>query len=86
MQAATAFYLGRGTVRDRAAAARWYREAAKGGDIGAQYLVASMYESGDGVEQDLRLARYWYDIAAKNGDDAAPIKVRELDDRMRPGS
>jgi len=79
----TAYYLGRGVQRDMAQAARWYREAAKGGDVGAQYLLASMYEAGEGVERDLRLARYWYDIAAKNGDEAAPGKVKELDDKMR---
>jgi len=81
--AGTAYYLGRGAEQDMARAARWYREAAKGGDVGAQYLIASMYEAGLGVEQDLRLARYWYDIAARNGDEAAPGKVRELDERLR---
>jgi TPR repeat protein len=57
-------------------------KAAKGGDVGAQYLLASMYEQGDGVARDLRLARYWYDAAARNGDDAAPLKVREIDARL----
>jgi TPR repeat protein len=78
----TAFYLGRGRTRDAAAAAHWYREAAKGGDIGAQYLIASMYESGEGVAQDLRLALHWYRAAARQGDDAAPAKVREIEQRM----
>ena len=78
----TAHYLGRGRMRDAAAAAHWYREAAKGGDIGAQYLIASMYESGEGVAQDLRLARHWYREAARRGDDAAPAKVREVEQRM----
>ena len=48
----------------------------KGGDVGAMYLLASMYEQGDGVERDLRLARYWYAIAASNGDEAAPADHR----------
>ena len=56
-------------------------EAAKGGDVGAQYLIASMYETGDGVPQDLRLARYWYGVAADNGDEAAPGKLKELERR-----
>jgi TPR repeat protein len=64
-----------------ARAAHWFREAARAGDVGAQYLLASLYERGDGVEQDLRLARYWYDVAAKNGDEAAPAKVKALDER-----
>ncbi len=82
VEAATAFYLGRGTSKDPSAAAHWYREAAKRGDAGAQYLLASMYEQGLGVPRDLRLARYWYEICARNGDVAAPGKVRELDAKL----
>jgi TPR repeat protein len=53
--------------------------------VGAQYLIASMYEHGDGVAQDLRLARYWYEAAARNGDEAAPGKLQELEGRaVRP--
>jgi TPR repeat protein len=71
-----------------ARAAHWFREAAKGGDVGAQYLLASQYEAGDGVARDLRLARYWYDVAARNGDEAAPGKVKEMDTKLaaEPGS
>jgi TPR repeat protein len=79
---ATAFYLGRGTPRDPALAARWYRVAAQGGDVGAMYLYASMVESGDGVERDLAEARYWYGAAARNGDEAAPGKVIEIDAKL----
>jgi TPR repeat protein len=86
VELATGHYLGRGLPRDRAAAAHWYREAAKAGDVGAQYLIASMYETGDGVAQDLRLARYWYEAAAKNGDEAAPGKLKALDERARSGT
>lgn len=46
--------------------------------MGAQYLVASMFETGLGVEADDRLARYWYDAAARNGDDAARIKLKAM--------
>jgi TPR repeat protein len=77
----TGHYLGRGLPKDPVRAAHWFREAAKGGDVGAMYLLASMYEQGDGVERDLRLARYWYFVAAQNGDEAAPGKVKELDAR-----
>jgi TPR repeat protein len=61
-----------------AQAHRWYLEAAKAGDVGAQYLVASMFETGLGVEADERLARYWFEVAAKNGDVAARAKVKAL--------
>ena len=78
----TGHYLGRGLPKDAALAAHWFREAAKAGDVGAMYLLASQYEQGDGVEMDLRLARYWYGVAASQGDVAAPSKLREIDARM----
>lgn len=82
VEAATGFYLGRGTAKDPAAAAHWYREAAKRGDVGAQYLIASMYEQGLGLSRDLRLALYWYERAAAGGDVAAPGKAREMQRRL----
>ena len=63
-----------------AQAHRWYLEAAKSGDVGAQYLVASMFETGLGVQADDRLARYWYDVAARNGDVAAKAKLKAMQD------
>ena len=78
----TAHFLGRGAAKDAASAVHWFREAAKGGDVGAMYLLASMYEQGDGVERDLRLARYWYAAAARHGDEAAPSKLRQIDAQL----
>ena len=52
--------------------------AADAGDAGAQYLLASMYESGLGVPRDLALAIDWYTAAARQGDPAAAAKAREL--------
>lgn len=78
VEAATGYYLGRGTARDLPQAVHWYREAAKGGDVGAMYLLASMYETGLGVSCDLRLALFWYAAAAEAGDAAAALKVIEL--------
>ena len=57
-------------------------EAAQRGDVGAMYLVASIYEQGDGVPADLRLARYWYAQAASGGDEAAPAKLKDIDERL----
>ena len=74
--------MGRGTAIDGERAAHWFRLAATAGDVGAQYLLASMYEKGDGVALDLRLARYWYAAAARQGDEAAPYKLREIDARV----
>lgn len=85
VETGTAYYLGRGTPQDAAAAVHWYREAAQRGDVGAMYLVASMYEAGLGVDCDLRLARYWYSRAADQGDVAAAAKAHELGARL-PGT
>lgn len=86
VEAATGFYLGRGTPKDLAAAAHWYREAARQGDEGAQYLIASMYEHGLGVGRDLRVARYWYEACARSGDVAARGKLREIEALLPQGS
>jgi TPR repeat protein len=71
-------FLGRGAPKDYTKAARWYREAANGGDVGAQYILASMYEKGDGVAKDLRLALYWYTRTAQQGDAVALAKARAV--------
>ncbi|MCO5977496.1 hypothetical protein M0L44_12350 [Ideonella sp. NS12-5] len=80
----TACFLGRGTPQDLAQAAQWYRQAALAGDLGAMYILASMYEKGEGVDANRRLALYWYAAAADAGDDAAPYKVKELTDAEPP--
>jgi TPR repeat protein len=82
MALATAHYLGRGAMLDRAEAARWYRLAAQAGDGGAMYLYASMRESGDGIERDLAEARYWYAAAARNGEVGAAEKARALESQL----
>jgi len=59
---ASMYDLGRGTARDEAEAARWYRAAAESGDRDAQFAIGLMYRDGrglrrDGVEADRWLAR-----------------------------
>lgn len=49
-------------------AVRWYRKAAKQGDINAQHNLAVMYDDGDGVRQDKVEAIGWYRKAAEQGD------------------
>lgn len=76
--AGLAHYLGRGTEENAAKAADWFRLAGNGGQVGAQYILATMYEKGLGVPQDLRLARSWYERAAAQGDPAARAKLKVL--------
>ena len=42
--------------------------AAEKGDVGSQYLIASMYETGTGVNQNVQTALDWYTAAARQGD------------------
>lgn len=42
-------------------------EAAKGGDIDAQYNLAAKYATGDDIEQDAYAAASWYDHASRQG-------------------
>jgi TPR repeat protein len=46
--------------------------------VGAQYLLASLYEHGDGVVMDLAQAVRWYMLAAQQGDVAALYKAKAL--------
>jgi TPR repeat protein len=79
----TRYYLGRGGLeQDYARAAGWYEKCADAGDVGAQYLVASMYEHGLGVERDLERALQWYGAAARQGDVAAREQARAIAERL----
>jgi len=43
---------GRGVAEDKSEAARWYRAAAKQGDVDAQFSLGFMYDSGEGVDME----------------------------------
>lgn len=43
------------------------REAAKNGEVEAQYALGYMYYYGNGVNESKRLAEYWISKAAKQG-------------------
>jgi TPR repeat protein len=59
---------GDGAVKDYAAAARFYREAAEAGYAPAQYDLGFLYEKGWGAALDLKDAAVWYRKAAEQGD------------------
>ena len=46
---------------------RWYRIAAKQGNVNAQSNFGLMYAEGKGVSQDVREAVRWYRMAAEQG-------------------
>jgi TPR repeat protein len=64
---------GRGVLRDRDAALKWFTESALAGSIEAQHMLGGMYARGKGVRQDLGKAAEWFRMAAEHGDDAAQL-------------
>ncbi len=57
---------GRGTARNDAEAAYWYRQAAEQGYAIAQYNLGYMYQSGRGVPRDYKEALKWFNMARNN--------------------
>jgi TPR repeat protein len=81
---ANQFLDGRGTTRDNRQAFIWYKKAAEGGDMTAQYVAGSFYErGGDGVDKNLNVARAYYAAAAAQGDPAAKLKYLQLSAQLR---
>lgn len=68
---ARTFEHGEGVPRDGERAAKLYCEAARLGDVEAQYSVGWMYANGRGVSRDDGLAAYFFDLAAQQGHDHA---------------
>ena len=46
---------------------KFQQKMANSGNVGAQYKLASMYESGDGVTASIEQAKHWYGRAADAG-------------------
>lgn len=61
------YFNGFYVLQDKAAAVRWYRKAARKGNIYAQYCLGNAYFDGDGVQQDPSEAIKLYKNSAKRG-------------------
>jgi TPR repeat protein len=59
---------GRGVEKDEKAAFELFREAAKQGNLSAQYHLGKCYQDGEGVNKDAKAAVYWYRKAAAQGE------------------
>jgi len=66
---------GKGVPQDYAEAAKWYRKAAKQGNIAAQYNLSLM--------EDRAEMEKWYRRAAEPGNAAAPSNLGLMDDQGR---
>ncbi|NLE61288.1 MAG: sel1 repeat family protein, partial [Planctomycetes bacterium] len=58
-------------------AVHWYRLAAKGGDMMAQWNLAMCYRDGDGVRSSSRWCKYWLKAAAAQGHRKARQRLKE---------
>jgi hypothetical protein len=61
------YRFGRGTEKNPAKAAEWYRRAAEGGLDRAEANLAALYLTGEGVPQDYAEAAKWFGHAAEQG-------------------
>lgn len=61
-------------------AIKLYISLAEQGDVKAQIILGSMYDTGLGTPQDYREAIKWYMLAAKQGDAKAQLKLGSIYD------
>ncbi len=74
-QEAAQYEHGDGVPRDPLKAAQLYCEAARLGDVIAQYSLGWMYANGRGLPRDDAVAAWFFAMAAKQGD---PLSIRML--------
>ena len=53
-------------------------EAAKNGDVRAQYLLGGRYAKGEGVAKDMAEAAKWYRKAAEQGFEPAQKALKQI--------
>jgi len=71
---------GNGVARDPAKAVALYCEAARLGDVEAQYNLGWMYANGRGIARDETTAAYFFAMAAKQGDALSQRMLRQVGD------
>ncbi|WP_153117206.1 transglycosylase SLT domain-containing protein [Rhodocyclus tenuis] len=74
------FERGNGVSRDPAKAVQLYCEAARLGDLEAQYELGWMYANGRGIARDDATAAYFFTMAAKQGDKLSQRMLRQVGD------
>jgi len=69
---------GKGVPQDQAAAASWYRRAAKQNHLLAQLFLGVLLYSGQGVKQDYVEAAHWFQRPAEGGNDQAQFYLGSM--------
>jgi TPR repeat protein len=77
---------GDGVPQNYADAMKWYLQAAKQGDAGAQSSLGMIYKRGYGVPQNYILAYMWYTVSAHDPDEKFFVKksLDEISPHMAP--
>lgn len=75
---AKSFEHGSGSLRNPEKAIELYCQAARLGDLGAQYDLGWMYAMGRGIERDDAMAAYFFTMAAKQGDALSERMLRQV--------
>jgi localization factor PodJL len=70
-EVATRYADGRGTAKNAALAAEWFKKAADTGFAPAQFRIGSYYEKGIGVERSPQKAKELYQLSAEQGNASA---------------
>ena len=75
---------GSGVSRDPAKAVQLYCEAARLGDLEAQYNLGWMYANGRGIARDDATAAYFFAMAAQQGDALSQRLLRQVGEPISP--
>lgn len=78
------YELGNGVGRDPEKAVQLYCEAARLGDVEAQYNLGWIYANARGVPRDDATAAYFFAMAAKQGDALSQRMLRQVGDPTSP--
>jgi TPR repeat protein len=72
------YFFGDGVQENLGEAFTWFRAAAHGGHVAAQYNLAMMYRFGHGANMDKAAALHWYEEAARRGYRLAQMALGDM--------
>lgn len=72
------YYSGNGVVKDRAAAVKWFAQAAASDNSDTMLAMGQLYAAGDGVAKDPEQARQWLEKAKASGGAVQKAAEQEL--------
>ena len=74
----TLYEAGRGVAQSYLTAAKWYRQAARQGELPAQFELGEVYRTGRGLHANLNKAVHFMRLAAERGHAEAQYSYAEM--------